>query len=165
MLTLYLVRHAKSSWNSPGIDDRLRPLSKRGKHDAPLVGKLLYERNEVPDLIISSPAKRAFSTAKKIALELSYPEDEILKNELLYMAGIDDFINIMSEVPQSRNKLMIVSHNYGITDFANHLSGSSISNIPTCGIVRIDLNSDMWVNAVKNKGEMIFFEYPKKYYS
>lgn len=165
MLTLYLVRHAKSSWRNSGIDDKLRSLSKRGKHDAPLMGKVLFKRSEFPDLIISSPAKRALSTAKRIALELSYPAEKILKHELLYMAGIDDFINIMTEVPQGRKKLMIVSHNFGITDFANYLSGADISNIPTCGIVRIDLDDDTWINAAKKRGKMIFFEYPKKYYT
>jgi phosphohistidine phosphatase len=70
----------------------------------------------------------------------------------------------MTEVPQSRKQLMIVSHNFGITDFANYLSGADISNIPTCGIVRIDLDDVTWINAAKKKGDMIFFEYPKKYY-
>lgn len=165
MLTLYLVRHAKSSWENTGIEDILRPLSKRGKYDAPLMGKLLFERNEIPDLIISSPAKRAYSTAKKIALELGYPKTEIMKQDQLYMAGIDDFNEVLSGVPQDKRKLMLVSHNFGITDFANQLTGSDISNIPTCGVVRIDLNISSWINAASNRGKLIFFEYPKKFYT
>jgi phosphohistidine phosphatase len=163
MLTLYLVRHAKSSWENSGIDDKLRPLNKRGKHDAPLMGKVLFERSEFPDLIISSPAKRAYLTAKKIALELGYPKIEILKKDQLYMAGIDDFMDVITGVTPDIKRLMVVSHNFGITDFTNQLTGSGISSIPTCGVVRIDLKSSSWADAASIGGELIFFEYPKKY--
>ena len=164
MYTLYLVRHAKSSRENEGIEDLLRPLGKRGRHDAPLMGKMLHKRNEIPDLIISSPAKRAYSTAKKIAMELKYPKIEILKMDQLYLAGIDDFKEVISVVPQNKKKLMLVSHNFGITDFANQLTGSDISNIPTCGVVRIDLNISSWINAASKGGELVFFEFPGKHY-
>lgn len=163
MKILYLVRHAKSSWDEPGLGDAERPLNKRGKTDAPMMGKLLASKSEYPDLFISSYAKRAFSTAKRFAKELEYPVKKIIVNEDLYMADLDDFYNIIGSLPDKINKLMLFSHNYGITYFANHISGANIDNIPTCGIVRVDFETKKWKELKNTKGILNFFEYPKKY--
>ena len=163
MKTLYLVRHAKSSWDEPGLGDLERPLNKRGKSDAPKMGKLLNERGEIPEMMISSPAKRAFSTAKRIAEEVDYPSKKIEKDEALYMADTDDFLSVIQSAPDSVNKLMLYGHNYGITYFANHISASDIDNIPTCGVVRIDFDAESWKEIDNKKGKLIFFEYPKKH--
>lgn len=163
MRSIYLVRHAKSSWDSHGLADRDRPLNGRGKNDALKMGRLLAERNEVPELIISSPAKRAFSTAKRIANELGYKVKHIEKNELLYMADTEEFFTVITETPKKVHKLMLFSHNYGITYFANYISGSNIENIPTCGIVRVDFEAESWKDIANQKGKLIYFEYPKMY--
>ena len=163
MKTLYLMRHAKSSWDTPGLNDGERPLNSRGKKNAPFMGKLLKEKNEIPDLIISSPAKRAYSTAKKVAKEVDYPGKKILKEEKLYMADTDEFLSVIGNTGQNLNKLMLVSHNSGITRFANFISGENLDNIPTAGIARIDFDMDSWRQIKETKGKMIFFEYPKKY--
>lgn len=163
MRSLYLVRHAKSSWDIPGLSDLERPLNKRGKHDAPMMGKLLKNMGEIPDLIITSPAKRANSTAKRIATEIDYNEKGITINDLLYMADIENFIEVIKDVNEKFKKIMIFSHNYGITDFANYISTSDIENIPTCGVVKIDFKFDSWNKIKKEKGKLVFFEYPKKY--
>jgi len=163
MKILYLVRHAKSSWDHPELGDAQRPLNKRGKIDAPMMGKLLASKGENPELIISSHAKRAFSTAKRIAGELEYPAKNIIVNEDLYMADSDDFYKIIDKVPDNINRLMLFSHNYGITYFANHISCADIDNIPTCGIVRVDFETKKWKEIKNTKGKLNFFEYPKKY--
>lgn len=163
MRTLFLVRHAKSSWDTPGLNDKERPLNKRGKSDAPKMGKLLKKRNEFPELIISSPAKRAYSTAKRIAKELSYKEKDIIKNKELYMADTEDFYTVIQNTGKNVYKLMLFSHNYGITYFANFISNSDIDNIPTCGLVRIDFDMESWKQISETKGKLIYFEYPKKY--
>ncbi len=163
MRSLYLVRHAKSSWDTPGLSDLERPLNKRGKQDAPMMGKLLKNLGEIPDLIITSPAKRANSTAKRIATEIDYNEKVIIINDLLYMADIENFIEVIKDVNEKFKKIMIFSHNYGITDFANYISTSDIENIPTCGVVKIDFKFDSWNKIKKEKGKLVFFEYPKKY--
>ncbi len=163
MRSLYLVRHAKSSWAEPGLNDHERPLNSRGKSDAPMMGKLLKRLGVSPNLIITSPAKRARSTARRIAAEVGYDKGSIIENEQLYMAGIDDFFGVIKEVKDKHNELMLFSHNYGITDFANFISDSDIDNIPTCGAVRIDFYLDSWNDIKKEKGKLIFFEYPKKY--
>jgi phosphohistidine phosphatase len=162
MKTLYLVRHAKSSWKNPGLKDLERPLNARGKNDAPKMGKLLKKLGEQPDLIISSPAKRALRTAAKIAKETGYPVKKIVKDEMLYLAGQDDFFAVISKMKKSVNRMMIVSHNFGLTIFANFLLGSDIINIPTAGIVRIDFDIKKWKEIKDARGKLIFFEYPKK---
>ena len=88
MKRLYLVRHAKSSWKDPDLDDFDRPLNKRGKRDAPLMGQKLRQADVRPDLIVSSPAKRAAKTAKIMAGQIEYPVKKIIWDESLYAAGI-----------------------------------------------------------------------------
>ena len=165
MKILYLVRHAKSSWDFPDLDDMERPLNSRGKHDAPLMGKILKKLSGEPDKIISSPAKRAISTAKRIADELGYPKKKIVKDSRLYMAGSSGFIDTISEQKKNVNSIMLFSHNPGMTTFANSVSDAAIENIPTCGVVRIDFEINKWKEIAENpeaKGKMIYFEYPKK---
>jgi phosphohistidine phosphatase len=164
MKTLILVRHAKSSWDDGSLNDLERPLSKRGKHDAPLMGRLLMEKGEKPDLIVSSPAKRAFSTAKKIAAELGIKKKHIKTSEDLYLADINDFLEVISRIEDNIQNLMIFSHNFSITDFANFLTGEKINNIPTCGAVKAELDINSWIDIKDKKGRLVYFEYPKKHY-
>jgi phosphohistidine phosphatase len=159
--TLYLVRHAKSSWKNPELSDSERPLNKRGKHDAPLIGRFLKQKNEIPELLVSSTAKRALKTAENFAEEL-HSSKKIVSDESLYMAGIDDFISVIENIEDSINSVMLFSHNPGITDFANYITGSDIENIPTAGTVRIDFSMKSWKDCRKTKGELKFFISPKK---
>ena len=159
--TLYLVRHAKSSWKNPGQADTERPLNKRGKNDAPLMGKTLKYRGEIPQLLISSPAKRALSTAKLFAKEFNYKKEGIKISESLYMASSKDFYNILVMCDNSLKSIMLFSHNPGITDFVNLISGSNIDNIPTAGAVRIDFEISSWDGIKNTKGEIKFFISPK----
>jgi len=161
MLSLILIRHAKSSWKNTELDDIERPLKKRGVKDAIKIGKLLYNREEIPELLITSPAERALSTAGIIAAEIGYPQENIIKEELLYMAGYDDFIRVISRYSAGKSKIMMVSHNPGITDFVNSISRAEIDNIPTCGVVRLDFTDAE--SAVKGlQAKLVYFEYPKK---
>jgi phosphohistidine phosphatase len=162
MKTLYLIRHAKSSWENPGLKDMKRPLNSRGEKDAPKMGKLLEKQKDIPDLIISSPAKRALDTARKIAKEVNYPLKKIIIEKKLYMAEQNDFISVIEKVKKSVNSLMIISHNFGLTLFANYISGIDVINIPTAGIVRIDFEIKKWKEINQTKGKLVFFEYPKK---
>src|SRR5258706_9353848 len=130
MKKLYVVRHDKSSWKNPDLNDIKRPLSARGKNDAPKMGKLLNEMHEQADLIISSAAKRAKNTAKKIAREIKFPVKKIVYDERLYMAETEDFIKVISGVKKPVKNLMIVSHNFGLTIFSNEISEADIINIP-----------------------------------
>lgn len=159
--TLYLVRHAKSSWKNPDLADSQRPLNKRGKRDAPLMGRTLRERREIPELLISSPAKRALSTAKLFAKEFNYKKGKIEISEILYMASSSDFYNAIEKCNNFLKSIMLFSHNPGITDFVYLISGYGIENIPTSGTVRIDFDTDSWKGIKNKKGEIKFFISPK----
>jgi phosphohistidine phosphatase len=161
--TLYLIRHAKSSWKEPDLSDEDRPLNKRGKKDAPFMGKLLRERDEVPDLMISSTAKRALSTAKRFTKAMNLKPKEIIRDKRLYMGGTDEFREVMSEVKDKHSSIMMFGHNPGLTDFVNRISEANIDNVPTSGTVRIDFDVKSWRDAANGRGKFVWFEYPKKY--
>lgn len=163
MKSLLLVRHAKSSWDYPGLTDFERPLNQRGHHDAPFMGKLLKEMNIIPDLIISSPATRAISTARHFAESMDYPLEKINTDERLYDARPSDIMIVISEVDDSINSLMIVSHNPGLTETADQLSGEVIDNIVTSAIFNIKFITDSWKTISRKNARIGFYEYPRKH--
>ena len=165
MKKLYLVRHAKSSWKQPELSDFERPLNKRGKRDAPFMGNILNEKGIMPDLIISSPAVRAYTTARIIAEEIGYPPEKIETNEDIYEASAGEILDIINGIEDHNNTVMIFGHNPGFTSLSNYLSGKFIDNIPTCGISIIEFDVDKWEDVVLNGGKLISFEFPKKYIS
>lgn len=162
MKKLYLVRHAKSSWDDPSLDDIDRPLNQRGKKDAPEMGERLNKQKIFPDLLVSSPGKRARSTAKKIAKKIGYPKKDILIDDALYHGSDDMLIEIVKKLPDSVQSAMLFGHNPGFTSFANQLCNINIYNIPTAGIVAIDFHTENWEDVEYGKGELVFFDYPKK---
>jgi phosphohistidine phosphatase len=162
MKRLFIVRHAKSSWDDPSLDDIDRPLNNRGKKNAPEMGIRLLKQGILPDLLISSPAKRAFTTAKSIAEKIGYAKKNIQIDEGLYHGSSNSMISIIQSLDDEINSVMIFGHNPGFTDFANMLCGINIYNIPTAGIVAIDFNTDTWSEVNYNAGELVFFDYPKK---
>lgn len=162
MKTLFLVRHAKSSWDYPELDDIERPLNKRGKRDAPEMGKRLKKRGIFPDLMITSPAERAHTTCAIVADILDYPQGEIIIDEDVYHASEDILLHVLRNCENIWKKVMIFGHNPGFTDFANSIANQSITNIPTCGIFACHFNIDCWTEVDFGKGTFIFFDYPKK---
>ena len=163
MKTLYLLRHAKSSWDNPELDDFERPLNKRGHHDAPLIGNLLEKLNISPDLIISSPAIRASMTARIIADAIKYPLDRIRYDENIYEAGELDLLEVIYAVGDTVDKLMLVGHNPSFTYLSHYLAKHHVQNIPTCGLFAAELNITSWTKVKKNCGKLSLYEYPKKY--
>lgn len=164
MKTLYLVRHAKSSWSDPDIRDHDRPLNRRGNKDAPCMGKLLFEKGIKPEKLISSSAVRALETAKQIAKEIRFDRNSIIADERLYHPSTMDFFRVINEIDKSIGEVMFFSHNPGITDFANFISTFDITNIPTCGIVCFQFDTNDWKELSNHKGKVAFFEFPKKYF-
>jgi phosphohistidine phosphatase len=162
MKTLYLARHAKSYWKDQSIPDFDRPLNSRGKRDAPFMGEVLKDKKVKPDLIISSPAKRTKKTAIEIASKIGYSEKNILYNEELYEASSNTIIKVLNKIDEKYNSVMIFAHNPGLTLLNNHISNNYIDNIPTCGIVALQLDKK-WNELSKNTCKFLFFEYPKLY--
>lgn len=162
MKRLYLVRHAKSSWKNPELTDFDRPLNKRGKRDAPIMGQRLRRAGERPDLIISSPAKRAAKTAKVLAGEIAYPRENISWVDELYGAGAQTLFEIVTDLDDSVSRVMLVAHNPGLTFFAEFLTGIAIENIPTSGVFAIDFDTSSWRDIHEAEGKPAFFDFPKK---
>jgi|SRR3989304_4407655 len=163
MKTLYLVRHAKSSWENRNISDFERSLNDRGKRDAPFMAEILKKKNVKLDLIISSPANRAFTTAKIFAKVYGIPESSIVINENIYEADKNDLLKVLSENNDSINNIMLFGHNPGLTYLSNYLCDFETDNIPTCGIICMQLDFDSWKYLGNKTCGFKFFEYPKKY--
>ena len=163
MKKIYLVRHAKSSWENNKLKDIERPLNKRGEKDAPFMGKLMREKNIKPDLIISSPAERALKTAKIFCNEMEVDVNIILIERDLYDAGRKDILNVIHELDDTVRTAMIFSHNPGLTDLANFLTKGEVYDLPTSGIVSLNCTISNWSELDDSNCEMDFFEYPKKH--
>jgi phosphohistidine phosphatase len=162
MKTLYLVRHAKSSWKDSSLDDIERPLNKRGKRDAPFMGEVLKEKVAIPDVVFSSPAKRASKTAQIISELIGYQKKDILYAEEIYEASSRELVDFIKSLDNKYSSVMIFGHNPGFTMLNNFLSKKYIDNIPTCGIVALEFNNS-WKEIEKNSAKMLFFDYPKRY--
>ncbi len=161
MKTLYLVRHAKSSWGDPSLNDFDRPLNKRGLKDAPLMADHFSKNHARPDQILSSPAKRAMMTAEIFAGKLGYPGNSILKNEFVYDAIPDDLLHVLHDTDNRIEKLMVFGHNPGIPEFIYYLSNNHMHKVPTCSICALALNIEKWKQAEFSCGKILFFESPK----
>ncbi len=162
MKTLTIVRHAKSSWDNPGLPDRERPLNKRGERDAPKMGKRMHDAGIRPSLIVSSPAARAWTTARIVAAELGYPLEFLQREKDLYLASLDRILDVIVAQDNGFNNLMIVGHNPGLTDFVNYLQPGLTSNLPTAGVVSVSINQDDWNLYERPQTELLLHDYPKK---
>jgi len=164
MKTIILVRHAKSSWKNLSLHDFDRPLNKRGKRNAPFMGKKLKERQIMPDLIISSPAKRARKTAAAIAKKIGYPKKKIVFDDNMYHSSERYLLELVKNQDNKYNTLMLFGHNPDFNDFADLLlKKNPVYNIPTAGVYCIMFNVDSWKKVREGKGESVFFDYPKRY--
>ena len=161
MKQLILVRHAKSDWDDPSLDDFDRPLNGRGKRDAPLMAERLRDKDVRIDAFISSPAKRAKKTACIFAEAYKKKKDDILFRDELYGAGERVFFDVINKASNDHKCIAIFSHNPGITDFANLLTDTRIDNIPTCGVFAINVDCKKWKDFAEAKKEFWFFDYPK----
>lgn len=165
MKTIYLIRHAKSSW-AFNLPDHDRPLARRGRKDVEKVGKYLSETYQKPDLIISSTASRAFYTALYVCDAFKIDESHIQLNSNLYHADPEKILDIVHHVTEEDHHcLALFGHNPGFTYAANLLGNSDIENIPTCGAVGITFEVDKWSEIHFSKGGLLFFHFPKGLHS
>ncbi len=143
MKRLLILRHAKSDWGDSSLDDWQRPLSGRGINDAPRVGEMLRERSSIPDLIITSDAIRARSTAEAAAEAAGYT-GEILLEPDLYLATPDAIVDVLNSVADdSAGAVMIVGHNPGLEGLIAQLSGD-FQPMPTAALVQLALPIARW---------------------
>jgi phosphohistidine phosphatase len=162
MKILTLIRHAKSSWKDPTLPDWDRPLNKRGRRDAPMMGERLAGREAYADLLITSSAVRAVATAEAIATAIEYPADEILVDERLYGADEFEILEVIQNLDDAWERVMLIGHNPGLTDLVNALSPTGIDNVPTCGIVELAYDAESWALVGCIDPLAVDFDYPKK---
>ncbi len=159
MKTLYIVRHAKSSWEYQGISDADRPLKKRGINDAYLMSKILKEKINRPDVFVSSSANRALHTGIIFCNEFKYPLANLKISNSLYSFSDGYLVKTIKALDNSFDSAIIFSHNHGINDFVNAFGNQFIDNVPTCGIVGIKFKDDHW-KSIK-KGKTFLADFPK----
>jgi len=162
MKTLYLVRHAKSSWESPGLADDQRPLLPKGVDKTKLVAEYIIRKKGKIDLMISSQAVRAYDTAKVMASCLDYPVKQIQKDRRIYDGPYDRLLDLIYGTSKDVDSLMIIGHNPLITQLANLFLHPGIEDMPTSAVASITFETLKWEEVPASKSELKFFITPKQ---
>ena len=160
MKTLFLVRHAKSSKDDPTLPDKKRPLNDRGRRDAPKMGERLAKRDVEPDLILSSPAVRALTTAQLFAEELDYKAKNIVVDDRLYASTADDLLEVIHELDDAHKRVMVFGHNPEMSDLAHRLS-DKIGDMPTCAVAEFEFDSKSWTAVGRQAPEKATLHEPR----
>ena len=163
MKTLYLIRHAKSDWGNDSLKDIDRHLSTRGYSDAYLLSKQLAEKPEKPELIISSPAIRAFSTAQIFSRAWNIKPEAIQLNSELYEATTDNILKQLKKIDDRNHCVAVFGHNPGFTSLFNELTEQYLDNLPTCGIVCVEFKIDSWKKIIPKSGTNKLTLFPKEF--
>lgn len=164
MKRIYLVRHAKSDKGNPFLKDIDRPLNERGYKDAYFMSSLMFKEKQVPDVLLSSPAIRAYSTALIFFNRFGLGIEKLILNEGLYEEDTENYIDGITSLSNNYNSVMLFAHNPTITEVANLLSDQSIHDFPTCGISCIDFDITNWKEISGKRGRQQFFEFPKNHF-
>lgn len=164
MKTIYIIRHAKSSWKFPELDDKMRPLNKRGYQSASLMGQALLKRKSNIDLMLSSPATRALSTAQIISTILNYKIKDIQIEDNLYTFSNSGEIifNHLKTLPNHFNSVAVYGHNSTFENIAHKISKGEIIHFPTCAILALKFNSKSWSNINMDEIKIDYFMTPKQ---
>jgi phosphohistidine phosphatase len=161
MKTLLILRHAKSSWKEPSQADHDRPLNERGKRDAPRIGLLLVEQSLVPDVIVSSTAKRARKTAELVARNSGY-DGQIQFHQELYLATRETYIRVIRQLDNVHSRALVVGHNPGLQELLEALSGQP-AELPTAALAQVSLEIAAWDQLEANgRGVLVNLWRPKE---
>lgn len=152
MKTLFLVRHAKSDWSDGDLADFDRPLNERGARDAPQMAMYLLGRGEVPELLVTSPAKRAYTTARLFADRMRIPENDIALREDLYEAATATVLEAVRTLPDHVDRVALFGHNPSLTYVVQQFSDDYVANVPTCGVAVIRGEVASWREMVPGAG-------------
>jgi phosphohistidine phosphatase len=159
---LHLVRHAKSSWDYEGIADIDRTLKSKGIQNAYEISRKLKMSDEVPDMIVSSPANRALHTAVIFARIFGFSLKELQINNLLYESPAYKILEFIKAIPDKSKSLMIFGHNPDLTDLVNHFIKSPVENIPTSGVAKLVFKCQSWKEISASNLESEFLYFPSK---
>lgn len=156
--TLYLLRHAESSWSGTDLSDFDRPLNGHGLRDAPEMGRGMKARGAVPEIVLCSSAKRAMQTLENLGLGI----ENIVFDERIYEASKGELLSIIQSLENRYSSAMLIGHNPAMTWLTTQLSGAHIGNMPTCAIATIELASALWGKAGSCPAKLLDFDYPEK---
>jgi phosphohistidine phosphatase len=163
---LLILRHAKSDWDSKAASDFERPLSRRGKNDAPKIGAWLYREGLVPDYVVSSPAQRARQTAVKVCKALEIEKERIVWDTDIYEASLAALLDVLGRCPGASSIALLVGHNPGLETLVRHLSGDDLAApadgklLPTGGLARLEM-PDGWDRLARGCGQLIAITRPR----
>ena len=162
MKEVYIIRHAKSSWDNFLVSDMDRPLNERGLKDAPVMAKKIFAKKKNIDLFISSPAKRALKTCKVFCKFFGVSKEDIVIVNKLYLASSANFYDVIADIDDDLESVAIFSHNPGITEFVNGLvAGVHIYNMPTCAVFAVKTSITRWNDFKEAEKKFVLFDYPK----
>ena len=164
MKRLILIRHSKSSWDDDNIEDLNRKLSKRGDRDAKFMSELLAKKIKKPELILSSAAYRAQKTAEYFADAFDIDDEMMITDAGIYERGSKYILQLLENLDDTIQSVIVVGHNPDITTLANYFTKEYFENIPTTGIIAIDLKIKSWTELEGKPGKLVFYEFPKKYF-
>jgi phosphohistidine phosphatase len=161
MKTLFLVRHAKSSWDEAALADIERPLNDRGKRDAPRMGRRLAKRDVKIDLLISSPARRAIKTARVFARKLNYRRKDLVVDQRLYPGNVRGLQAILQNLGNTCDCVMLVGHHPALSNLAHRFS-AEIAHMPTCAVAEFTFKADKWQDVRRTALTAARLERPKR---
>jgi phosphohistidine phosphatase len=159
---LLIIRHGKSSWEEEGLNDTGRPLADRGIKSAELMARRLMKAGMIPELVYSSPAKRALDTALIMVRLWELVPSALEIHEELYMADPSEIGEVVGGVPDKVTCLAIFGHNPSFTIFANRFLSDPIDNLPTAGVVGVTFDSKSWKRISRENVSGTFVDCPKK---
>jgi phosphohistidine phosphatase len=152
MRQLILIRHASASAGALHGGDYERPLDAKGNEDAAEMGRRLAGRGLRADLVLSSAAARALATARAIVEGIGYLPDEVESDEDLYCASAEKLLGTLQEIPDTVDHAVLVAHNPGISELAAWLTGEPAIALPTCAVVRIEIDVGSWAGVGRGGG-------------
>ncbi len=163
MKTVYLIRHAKSSWDYSGLGDIDRPLNERGLRNARRMAQLLRESGAAPDAMMTSPALRALTTAGFFKTEFGIEGEDFLIRDEIYEAATAAILDLITMLPEDYQTVFLFGHNPTFTDVVNSFRRNFIDNLPTCGIVGIESGASNWGEFRPGNGRIKDYYFPKQF--
>lgn len=162
MKTLYLMRHAKSSWDDLNLSDFERPLNARGNRDAPVMAERMAAKSPQPQLVYASTAERVRQTILQVARAMAYPEADIVWKREIYEGGVEVVMGLLESTDDSIETVMVAGHNPTMSWCVSHWSNGFGHHFPTAGIACLRVQADSWADVAASPGELVEFDYPKK---
>jgi phosphohistidine phosphatase len=163
MKTLYLTRHAKSSWKDADLKDIERPLKASGRKDAELIAEQLRKDKVHPEYFLSSPAVRAYATAKIFAKFLEFPKDKIDINASIYSSSVEELHTLVLGLDNQYHTAILFGHDPTLCNYVSFLTKQQYEKIPTSGVVAIEFQAEHWRNIEPHSGRVKLFIYPKMF--